>query len=122
MNNDAILRAGDEVSQTYNSSTSFDGTIDKAKEPNKFLGILKGVGGVAASMIPGIGGAVTGLLSGGPNFGAMQGMIQQQQRFSMQMIGIQQQVSNQSTEFTSVSNLLKARHDSEMSAVNNFKS
>lgn len=84
--------------------------------------VLKGVGSVAASFIPGIGGIVGGLLNGGPNMGAMQAMIQQQQKFSMQMLGIQHQVSTQGQEFTAVSNLLKARHDSEMSAVNNFKS
>lgn len=122
MNNDPILRAGNEVSQSYNAANTFDGTIDKPKQPNKFLSVLKGVAGTAAGFIPGIGGMVSGMLGGGPNFGSMQAMIQQQQKSSMQMLGIQHQVSTQGQEFTAVSNLLKARHDSEMSAVNNFKS
>lgn len=118
VNQDPILRAGSEVSNV--PALPVEG-VDKPKS-NGFLKVLKGVGSVAASFIPGVGGMIGGLLGGGPNFGSMQAMIQQQQRFSMQMLGIQQQVSTQSQEFTAVSNLLKARHDSEMSAVNNFKS
>jgi hypothetical protein len=87
------------------------------------MGILKGIGGAAASFIPGVGPMISNLIGGGgPDFGSMQAMIQQQQRSSMQMLQIQNQVSQQSQNFTSVSNLLKARHDAEMSAVNNFKS
>ncbi len=123
MNNDPILRAGSDVTQAYNAANNFDGKIDTPKQPNKFLSVLKGVAGTAAGFIPGVGGIVSGMLSGGgANFGSMQAMIQQQQKSSMQMLGIQHQVSTQGQEFTAVSNLLKARHDSEMSAVNNFKS
>jgi hypothetical protein len=121
MNNDPILRAGTEVSPVFNPNVSGD-VIPQPKQPNKFLSILKGVGSAAVGMIPGVGGALSGLLGGGPNFGSMHAMIQQQQRFSMQLLNIQQQVGTQSQEFTAVSNLLKSRHDSEMSAVSNFKS
>lgn len=118
INQDPILRAGNEVNNVPVAPVD---TFAKPKS-NGFMNILKGVGSVAASFIPGIGGAIGGLLNGGPNIGAMQAMIQQQQKFSMQMLGIQHQVNTQGQEFTAVSNLLKARHDSEMSAVNNFKS
>jgi len=49
-------------------------------------------------------------------------MMNQQQRQSMQMLGMQNRVSMQSQEFATVSNLMKTRHDSEMTAVNNIKS
>ena len=49
-------------------------------------------------------------------------MLGQQQKNAMQLVGLQTQVGQQSQEFTTVSNLLKSRHDSEMTAVNNFKS
>ncbi|MEP6923855.1 MAG: hypothetical protein ABI954_05290 [Pyrinomonadaceae bacterium] len=116
---DPILRAGSEISNVPNLPA--DG-VDKPKQPNRFMSVLKTIGGVAASFVPGLGGIVGGALSGGPDFGSMQAMIQQQQKSSMQMLGIQNQVSTQAQNFTTVSNLLKARHDSEMSAVNNFKS
>ncbi len=49
-------------------------------------------------------------------------MMGQQQKNSIQLIGLQTQIGQQSQEFSTVSNLLKSRHDSEMTAVNNFKS
>jgi len=49
-------------------------------------------------------------------------MLNQQQQQSMQLISVQQRASMQAQEFTTVSNLMKTRHDSEMSAVNNIKS
>lgn len=51
-----------------------------------------------------------------------QEMMNNQQKQSMQMLNIQQRVSMQAQEFSTVSNLLKTRHDSEMTAVNNIKS
>lgn len=119
---DPILRAGSDISNNSPLPVEEAGRI---KQPNKFMSVLKGIGGAALSMVPGlggIGGMISGSLSKGPDFGSMQAMIQQQQESSVKMLGIQHQVSTQSQEFTTVSNLLKARHDSEMSAVNNFKS
>lgn len=119
---DPILRAGSDISNV--SSLPVDESI-RVKQPNKFMSVLKGIGGAAISMIPGLGGIgsmIGGSLSQGPDFGSMQAMIRQQQESSMKMLGVQHQVSTQSQNFTTVSNLLKARHDSEMSAVNNFKS
>ncbi|MBC7798739.1 MAG: hypothetical protein H7Z37_17870 [Pyrinomonadaceae bacterium] len=117
---DPIISAGSEIS-TIKPST-LDTGIGLPNKSSGFLNVVRGIGGAAASMIPGVGPMIGGLLRGGPNFGTMEAMIQKQQQSSMQMLMIQQKVSNQSQEFTSVSNLLKARHDSEMSAVNNFKS
>jgi hypothetical protein len=117
---DPILRAGNDVSTIPNLPAD---TTTQVKQPNKFMSVLKGIGGVAASFIPGLGGILGGAISGGgPDFGSMQAMIQQQQKQAVQMLGIQNQVTTQSQNFTTVSNLLKARHDAEMSAVNNFKS
>ncbi len=52
----------------------------------------------------------------------MNEMLRQQQMMSMQMLAVQNRVQTQTQEFTTVSNLLKARHDGEMSAIHNFKS
>ena len=82
------------------------------------------VPGISSSIgVPGLSGILGGVLGGGgADFSTMQSMINQQQKSAMQMLGIQNQVSTQSQNFTTVSNLLKSRHDAEMSAVNNFKS
>ena len=121
------------------------------KKPNKFLGILGGIAGSALNLVaPGVGSLIGRAIGGGSSFGSygtlmeqqrqfdemqkynqisnvmqqkqQNEMMNQQQRQSMQMLGMQNRVSMQSQEFATVSNLLKTRHDSEMTAVNNIKS
>ena len=124
----------------------------KTKEPNKFLKVLGGVASTALSFVaPGLGGILGNVIGGGGgsfgSYGALmeqqrqfeemqrynqistslqnrqqQQMLNQQQQNSMQLISVQHRVGMQAQEFTTVSNLMKTRHDSEMSAVNNIKS
>jgi outer membrane lipoprotein SlyB len=124
----------------------------KTKEPNKFMRVLGGIAGGALNIFaPGLGGILGNVIGGGSSstgsYGALieqqrqfdemqrynqvsttqqqrqqNQMMNQQQMQGMQMLGVQQRVSMQAQEFTTVSNLLKTRHDSEMSAVNNIKS
>lgn len=124
----------------------------KAKTPNKFLQVLGGVASGALSFVaPGLGGILGSVIGGGSSsFGSYSALMEQQRQFeemqrysqisnslqqrqqnqmmnqqqqqSMQLINVQQRVGAQAQEFTTVSNLLKTRHDSEMSAVNNIKS
>lgn len=124
----------------------------KSKKPNKFLNVLGGIASGALNLVaPGIGSLVGGAISGsGSAFGSTaalyeqqqqfekmqqynqlsnmmqnqqnQAMMNQQQKQSYKMIELQNRVSMQSQEFSTVSNLLKSRHDSEMTAVNNIKS
>ncbi len=124
----------------------------KEKKPNKFLKVLGGIAGGAANIIaPGVGTMIGSLIGGGGSpFGSygplleqqrqfeqmrryntvanmmqqqqQQTMMQQQQKQSFQLISMQTKVAQQSQEFSTISNLLKTRHDSEMTAVNNIKS
>lgn len=124
----------------------------KTKEPNKFMRVLGGIAGGALNLVaPGLGGILGNVIGGGSSSSGSYGalieqqrqfdemqrynqvsttqqqrqqnqMMNQQQMQGMQMLGVQQRVSMQAQEFTTVSNLLKTRHDSEMSAVNNIKS
>ncbi|HLM01271.1 MAG TPA: hypothetical protein VK400_09485 [Pyrinomonadaceae bacterium] len=123
-----------------------------SKEPNKFMKVLGGIAGGALNLVaPGLGGVLGNVIGGGGSahgsYGALMeqqrqfeemqrynqlstalqqrqqnSMMNQQQQQSMQLLGVQHRVSMQSQEFTTVSNLMKTRHDSEMSAVNNIKS
>lgn len=119
----------DPMINTTNNTTTVTPTAspsalppEKPKEPSKFGQIMRGIAGGALNIVaPGVGSLVGGFM-GGPNFGNMEQMLAQQQMFSMQMLSVQNRVQSQTQEFTTVSNLLKARHDGEMSAVNNFKS
>ena len=97
---------------------------EKPKEPGKFSKIFGGILGGALNIVaPGAGSIIGGFINrGSADFSNMHSMLQQQQLQSMQMLAIQNRVQTQTQEFTTVSNLLKARHDGEMSAVHNFKS
>lgn len=119
------------------------------KKTNKFLGVLGGIAGGALNLVaPGIGSLIGNAIGGSfGSYGALMDqqrqfdemqrynqaanvmqqkhqneMMNQQQRNSMQMLGMQNRVSMQSQEFATISNLMKTRHDSEMTAVNNIKS
>lgn len=95
------------------------------KEPGKFGRILGSVLGGAMNVIaPGAGSLLGGLVrGGGVSYAAdMETMLAQSARQQTQLIGVQMRVSDQTQQFTAVSNLLKAKHDGEMTAVSNFKS
>ena len=124
----------------------------RTKEPNKFLKVLGGVASTALNFVaPGLGGILGNVIGGGGgSFGSYSALMEQQRQFeemqrynqistslqnrqqnqmmnqqqqnSMQLISVQHRVGMQAQEFTTVSNLMKTRHDSEMSAVNNIKS
>ena len=83
------------------------------------------LGGAVNVVAPGLGTVIGGAIKGG-NSGAstadMQAMMNNQMRQSMELLSVQNRVQSQSQEFTTMSNLLKSKHESEMSAVNNFKS
>jgi hypothetical protein len=97
----------------------------KPKEPGTFGRILGSVLGGAMNVIaPGAGSLIGGLVRGGGlNYAAdMEVMLAQSARQQTQLIGVQMRVSDQTQQFAAVSNLLKAKHDGEMTAVSNFKS
>lgn len=96
------------------------------KSGGGFGRVMGGIlGGALNFVAPGLGGVLAGAIGGG-NSGAsaadMQTMMNNQMRQSMQLLAVQNRVQSQSQEFTTFSNLLKSKHDSEMSAVTNFKS
>ncbi len=95
------------------------------KQPGKFSRFFGAIGGSALYFVaPGAGGLIGNLIGGGGmgGYGNMEAMLQKQQQQSMMMLSVQNRVQTQTQEFTTVSNLLKAKHDGEMSAVHNFKS
>jgi hypothetical protein len=97
---------------------------EQPKQPGRFSKIFGGIAAGALNIVaPGMGSVIGGFINrGGVDVSNMNEMLRQQQMMSMQMLAIQNRVQTQTQEFTTVSNLLKARHDGEMSAVHNFKS
>lgn len=121
--NDAIINRAAVEQPTATAPSALP--PEPPKQPGKFSRIFGGIASGALNIFaPGIGSLVGGFLNRGGNvdYTNMQSMLYQQQMNSMQMLALQNRVQTQTQEFTTVSNLLKARHDGEMSAVHNFKS
>jgi len=152
MNNDPLITPSSQQLPPVTTVYPETSLPQQPKEPNKFLKILGGVAGGALNLVaPGIGSMVGNLIGGsGSSFGSYGALYDQQKQFdemqrysqlsssmqqrqqqqmmdtqrqeSFKLLGVQHRVSMQSQEFSTVSNLMKSRHDSEMTAVNNIKS
>ncbi|HEX8474460.1 MAG TPA: hypothetical protein VF666_10535 [Pyrinomonadaceae bacterium] len=125
INNDAMISPMPTVQpQTPTMPSALPPIQQQPKEPGKFSKIFGGIVGGALNIVaPGVGGLIGSFINrgGGVDTTNVQSMLDRQMQQSMNMLAIQNRVQSQTQEFTTVSNLLKARHDGEMSAVNNFK-
>lgn len=105
--------------------TTMTPVTTQPKKSSTFGRVLGGVlGGALNFAVPGLGSILGGVMGGGngASMADMQTMMNQQMENSMRLLAVQNRVQSQSQEFTTFSNLLKSKHDSEMSAVTNFKS
>lgn len=100
--------------------------VVQPKKSGGFGRIFGGILGGAVNLVaPGLGSLIGGAIGGGQSGAStadMQTMMNSQMEQSMKLLSVQNRVQSQTQEFTTMSNLLKSKHDSEMSAVNNFKS
>lgn len=122
---DPILNAVQQQQTDPVTPTTVPRQDPKPKEPGTFGRILGSVLGGAMNVIaPGAGSLIGGLVRGGGlGYAAdMEVMLAASARQQSQLIGVQMRVSDQTQQFAAVSNLLKAKHDGEMTAVSNFKS
>lgn len=99
-------------------------TAPQPKRSSGFGRVMGGILGGALNLVaPGLGSVLGGAMGGGGASSAdMQSMLNQQMQQSMELLSVQNRVQSQSQQFSTMSNLLKSKHESEMSAVNNFKS
>lgn len=118
-----------DVGKKKESSSSFGATLKSAA-----TGTLDTVA-TASSMVPGgglIGAAAQGLkaLLGGGDSASMGGqqdqldkmwaMQKESQMFNMQYLQLQTEIQNDNRAFSTMSNLMKVRHDTAKSAINNM--
>ena len=81
-------------------------------------GNAMGVGGVGGGL-GGLGGGMAP--TGNPMIDAQAKMMEMNQSFNMQYLGLQQQMQNENRQFTTLSNVLKTKHDTAKGAINNIK-
>jgi hypothetical protein len=80
-----------------------------------------GGGGGAGGSVAGAD-AVVGAGSPGGEMEAMHAMNRESQQFNMQMLALQEEVQNENRRFTTLSNVVRARHDTAKAAVSNVRS
>lgn len=82
----------------------------------------EGPGVGAASPAGGLGSGVgTGLGSGLDSGGNIETALQQSQEMNLQMLAIQQRVQQDNQQFTTLSNVMKAQHDTVKTAIGNIR-
>ena len=84
---------------------------------------LAGTPGVGA---PGGGPATAAIAAaaggaGTPGMTSMEAMMQQGQASNMQLLALQEQVQQENQRFTTVSNVMRAKHDTAKAAVSNIR-
>ena len=107
------------------TSAAQDGqTQTPAKKQGAFSRVLGNVlGGAINVMAPAAGGVLGTLIRGGGlgYTAEIERLMAESTQQQMQLIGVQMRVQERSEQFSTVSNLMKSRHDGEMEAIRNFK-
>ncbi len=87
------------------------------------------VGGLAGA--PSGGPSVTGVATAGAaavageplsEMASMQAMQRESQAFNLQLINLQEDIQKESRQFTTVSNVMRAKHDTAKAAISNIRS
>ena len=74
---------------------------------------------MAAAVHDARAGAVSGLTSG--NSGDLQSLLQDGQASNLQLLALQQQIQSESQQFSTVSNVMRAKYDTAKAAVSNIR-
>ncbi len=87
-----------------------------------------GATGPEAALASGAAGAAsagaTAAIGGSPlsEMGSMQAMQRESQAFNLQLINLQEDIQKESRQFTTVSNVMRAKHDTAKAAIGNIRS
>jgi hypothetical protein len=86
------------------------------------VGTAAAIGGTAIGDAAAIGGA-TVPVAGGPGGGAntVEAMLSDGQASNMQLLALQQHIQQENQVFTTVSNVMRAKHDTAKAAVSNVR-
>jgi hypothetical protein len=68
-----------------------------------------------------LGGAAAGELGGGSEMATMHAMQRESQTFNLQLLALQEEVQQENRHFTTVSNVMRAKHDTAKAAVGNIR-
>jgi hypothetical protein len=112
----SLLMTGAEVATHVVAGPVLAAAVHDAR-----VGAANAVGGRG---IAGPAGAATGaaaLAAGNPEMANVEAMMQQGQMSNLQLLALQQQVQQENQQFTTVSNVMRAKHDTAKAAVSNIR-
>jgi hypothetical protein len=66
--------------------------------------------------------AAAAAVGGGPDLAGVQAMQRESQAFNLQLLALQEEVQQENRRFSTVSNVLRARHDTAKAAISNVRS
>jgi len=79
------------------------------------------VGGTAAPLGGGAAAGVVASAGDGTDLATMQAMQRESQAFNLQLLNLQEDVQQENRRFTTLSNVLRAKHDTAKAAVSNIR-
>jgi hypothetical protein len=68
-----------------------------------------------------VAGGGIGNSTGSPDVSGVQSLLQDGQAANMQLLSLQQQIQNESQQFSTLSNVMRARYDTAKAAVSNIR-
>lgn len=81
-------------------------------------------GGASAQQVGGVGATAPGVASSGSSADGLEAqreLMVQNQRWTAQYLSLQNEMQRESREYNTVSNILKVRHESAKTAINNIR-
>ncbi len=116
----SVLMSGAEVATHVVGGPLLAAAVHDAR-----VGAANAIGGrgVAGPAGGAMGGAAlaAGATSGNPEMANVEAMMQQGQMSNLQLLALQQQVQQENQQFSTVSNVMRAKHDTAKAAVSNIR-
>jgi hypothetical protein len=69
-----------------------------------------------------LGGVPGGSAGAGSDFASVATLQRESQAFNLQLLGLQEEIQQENRRFTTVSNVIRARHDTAKAAISNIRS
>lgn len=116
-----ILMAGAEAATSVVGGPVLAAAVHEARG-TAVAGIGGDSGGSAAAGIAASAGVPGATGPAGSELATMHAMQRESQLFNMQLINLQEDIQKESRHFNTVSNVLRAKHDTAKSAIGNIRS
>ena len=115
----SLLMSGAEVATHVVGGPVLAAAVHDAR-----VGATSAIAGPAAAGRAGLASspaALAAAASGGPATTSVETLMQQGQASNLQLLALQQQVQQENQRFTTVSNVMRAKHDTAKAAVSNIR-